>query len=391
MRATVAALPRRLSTPPRFAGAALVVALLAAVPATARAQTRVPTDGQRPAWLGVGYQLRWLEHGDECRPEVVVSSVIHGSPAERAGLRAGDAIVALDGQPLGAFAIQRMAAGLAAGDSVRLRLARGTTVREVTAVAERRPARVVVAPGPAEIEDRGAPVIELRGDSLVATNVEPERSWNGPFPPGYWVDYGGGRAEFRRLSSWALTPLDDRVVNLVQCARTARLRAEALPLPSPPAAIHARAESLRVALARRALEPHSAPPGPDNFRYLPAPLPPAAEAGEPAPPPALFFSVEEHVAVGMRAVAGAELTTLEPELADYFPGAGDGLLVLRVAPGSPAEAAGLRPGDVITGGNGRNVASVDALRSLLSRRNGDTVTLRVVRHGQAQTVTIRRR
>lgn len=388
--------PRTLLRP-RARRAAVLAGLLMAVslPATrAGAQTwQTAPDRQRPGWLGIGYELRWIERGDACRPEVLVSSVVRGSPAQRAGLRAGDALLALDGDRLGAFALQRLSGRLVAGDSIRIRFVRGGAQREVTAVADLRPERVAIAPPSPLVVERTAPVIEIRGDSLVATNVEPERAWNGPLPPGYWVAHGDGRTEFRRLSSWSLTPLDDRVVNLVQCARTARLQAQVAAMPAPPALIHARAESLRIAFTRRALEAGVASPDPGAvFRFLP---PPPAGAAPPAPgvpdaPRALVFSVEEHLAAGMRAVAGAELTTLESELADYFPGASEGLLVLRVAPGSPAATAGLRPGDVITAGNGRPVQDVAGLRSLLSVGQDDAVTLRVVRHGKAHTVTIPR-
>ena len=52
-----------------------------------------------------------------------------------------------------------------------------------------------------------------------------------------------------------------------------------------------------------------------------------------APPMAAVF-------VGQHAIAGVEFTELDPQLAEYFQGATSGLLVLRVAPGSP----GARPG-----------------------------------------------
>jgi S1-C subfamily serine protease len=72
----------------------------------------------------------------------------------------------------------------------------------------------------------------------------------------------------------------------------------------------------------------------------------------------------------------------------------EGVLILRVDPGTPAEAAGLRParitadgrldpGDVIIGLAGSEVESVENLRALLDlHRVGDSVSLTVLREGE---------
>ncbi len=56
---------------------------------------------QRPGWLGFGYlnQTR-VERGKVIRSWFVVRHVLPGSPAERAGLRVGDLITAIDGRAL---------------------------------------------------------------------------------------------------------------------------------------------------------------------------------------------------------------------------------------------------------------------------------------------------
>lgn len=84
--------------------------------------------------------------------------------------------------------------------------------------------------------------------------------------------------------------------------------------------------------------------------------------------------------VGLRAVAGAEYTELTPPLARYFQGADEGLLVLRVAPGTPAARAGLEPGDVVTRAGTRAVRSIDDLRDAIARTHPSPVELEVVRH-----------
>lgn len=61
---------------------------------------------------------------------------------------------------------------------------------------------------------------------------------------------------------------------------------------------------------------------------------------------------------------------------------GAGVAVGGVSPGSPAEAAGLRPGDRITHWNGRPLADIDAWIDALARQApGDVVILGVLRDG----------
>jgi S1-C subfamily serine protease len=66
-----------------------------------------------------------------------------------------------------------------------------------------------------------------------------------------------------------------------------------------------------------------------------------------------------------------------------------GALVVEVTPGSPADIAGIKPGDVITEVEGDKV---DAKRTLALRMipyiQGDTITLSVVRGGQKLSITV---
>ena len=67
----------------------------------------------------------------------------------------------------------------------------------------------------------------------------------------------------------------------------------------------------------------------------------------------------------------------------------DGLLVRDVAAGSPAEAAGLRRGDLIVGAGGTAVADTDDLAAVLDALEGDSVTLSIVRGVEETTVEVR--
>lgn len=89
------------------------------------------------------------------------------------------------------------------------------------------------------------------------------------------------------------------------------------------------------------------------------------------------------------AYLGARIETLGPELADYFAVEPDqGVLVVEVAPDSPAAKAGLKPGDVIVALNSDPVANPRALLAQLDERKpGDQVTIGVLRHGKSVSLT----
>lgn len=317
----------------------------------------------RPGWLGLSYDVRWVQHDSGCLPRVVVESVVDGAPADRAGLREGDRIIAVDGRDVARDALPFAGRMLRPGDSVRLRIVRPPATREILAVADLRPARpplTVVRPGDG-FSASEAPVITVEGDSIVARNVDVPHLWSGR---GYWLAGGDGRAEYRRLDRFAGSGVDRRVSELLGCVAQSRLTAPAKVAPAPEQ-LHRRADSLRVVIARRAMA-RDVPGRVQVYAYS------TADGTD-----------------GPRTVAGAELTSMEPDLAEYFRGVRDGVLVLRVASGTPAARAGLRPGDVITEAGGRRLDSPAALRALLSRPDPATVELRVVRHGRSRLITLR--
>ena len=67
-----------------------------------------------------------------------------------------------------------------------------------------------------------------------------------------------------------------------------------------------------------------------------------------------------------------------------------GLEVVEVVPGSPAQQAGIRPGDIIVGGDGQPLRDVTDLQRLLTGdRVGGSFELTVVRSGAVTTVATR--
>lgn len=78
---------------------------------------------------------------------------------------------------------------------------------------------------------------------------------------------------------------------------------------------------------------------------------------------------------------GVSLEQLNPELSKYFGVTdGRGLLVARVNPGSPAEKAGIRVGDVIVAADGRRVETLEALTDQIQKKKkGEKISLEIVR------------
>ena len=91
-----------------------------------------------------------------------------------------------------------------------------------------------------------------------------------------------------------------------------------------------------------------------------------------------------------RAYLGVVTQTLTPDIrARLGLAAASGALVFEVEPGSPADAADIRPGDVITALGGERVASSDALGTAVRRhRPGERVEVTVVRGTTSRTAAV---
>jgi S1-C subfamily serine protease len=129
--------------------------------------------------------------GGEATPGAEILAVSPGSPADEAGLQAGDVIVAWNGEPLAASgnnprrtpteAASELVArsrALDAGDTVTLRYLRGNQELEVTLVAR-------------EIEFTPKTLAELVGQPDVAFRIDPSLAWQSAQPwflPRGWLD-----------------------------------------------------------------------------------------------------------------------------------------------------------------------------------------------------------
>lgn len=368
----------------------VLAATLLALAAPAGAQQPAPTRTAAPAWIGVSYDLRWVQDARGCVSQMVVESVIPGSPAARAGVRAGDAVVAIDDDRSPAARLPVLTGRLAPGDSVRLLIDRSGTARRMTVVADRRPDRPIATagqPGPRAYITAG-PVVQVRGDTMIASNLAAWSDGPAARSRGYWLADGDGRLTFRRLPGRPASELDQRAAALLACADTA---GRALPLSGARVEvgrIQERAESLRMVITGRAMEHrdgenrtitiHELVPGTRAVGVRPAPLQP------------LVLRPEEAMIATLRGIAGAEVFTLDPELGEYFRGADRGVLVLRVTPGTPAERSGLRPGDVITAAAGRAITAPADLRAMLAAPGSGALELTIVRQGRRRSVSLPR-
>jgi membrane-associated protease RseP (regulator of RpoE activity) len=90
-----------------------------------------------------------------------------------------------------------------------------------------------------------------------------------------------------------------------------------------------------------------------------------------------------------RGYLGVALTDLTPELRGHFGVPEEtGVMVARVEPGSPAEKAGIRVGDILTRVDGNAIkSSWDLTGKIRGLDDGQQIPIEVWRNGKAQNVT----
>ncbi len=118
-----------------------------------------------------------------------------------------------------------------------------------------------------------------------------------------------------------------------------------------------------------------------------------ARGASPAPQVAAAWPPEQQAPVILwqdnEGVAGARVETVSEGLGKAL-GVDEGVLVVRVRPGTPAYRAGLRDGDVIVRAGGQRVATVLALRGILSAGEGEEgVKLLIRRDRKERDLTLR--
>ncbi len=353
--------------------AGLVVAALSLIASTAHAQEPTPEATVRISSPDGTYQVLpdqprarlglFLDPGcavpdtdGVCTNPPIVVSVVENGPADRAGVRQRDTLIALDGSRLSSLEGQRALQSLESGRSVLLTVSGPEGRRDIAVMPElRAPARVMKfewrSPdegGESEqvmmyrfpaVESIGE--LELSLDSIVGEDRERAFVMFGPDSEGELrVEIVGTEPGIYRSRVVAGTPDTTLTMGYVVESRELVQRLEAV-----------RSRTLQTARIQLDSLLHSQS---GNIEFMIAPN---------------------------RRVAGAEFLALTPELAENFAGVQEGLLVLRVIPNTPAGVLGLRGGDVVVEADGDPARSIESFRARILHAGTESVVVKWIRKG----------
>lgn len=363
---------------PRWARGLVITALacgIAAMPAAAQ-QGRIEI--AKRGWLGFSYDPMFSMG---LRGGLVILEVSDGSPAERAGIQPGDALLEVNGINATPQLVMSLGSSLAPGDTVRLRLRREGRDRALTLEAAERSVRYIPGGDAAGIIAFSPDTLRRRlriltdslrvyADTFRMPNVY--FRWHGDDGEGY-------RAYWRAPDSTRVSWDGSRIGHVIGPRDIyGRVSADSIWREVAPGI---RMMRLRTDSLFRSIETDTA------WRRF------AVEFDSLARNHFAPFEAGAWPGVatlGLRAVAGAELTDLTPGLARAFK-ARTGVLVLRVPEDTPARRAGLAEADVIVRVNGAGVESVGELRRIVSRAHtaSEPVRLEVLRTGKRVMVVLR--
>lgn len=372
--------PRR-SALPALAAAALVVA--APGPGAGRLDAQIPEPAAvapAPAgWLGVSVQMNGTVDARGGRHSLVhITDVRPGGPAERAGLQAGDVLLSINGRsPASGFV--EMVGDLEPGDPVTVLVRRDGEERRFRFRAGSRPTEM---PGPVTY------TVLLEADTLAEQMYRAMDSLRAR------IALGEGPAGLSTVRLTRRVGETDSVVTVLRrpvgVAGPREIR-----LPAVPGLSGEPTEGAWVASPE--------PSRPFRLLFLPSDSPRvapgvAAVAGGPTEVRQWTGQDGREVEVTLRPLApytlgrnraaGAEIVELKPELAEYF-AVERGVLVVDVAPGTPAALAGMQPGDVLVRIGSVGVGSVGDVRASLTQPQ-DSLPVVLVRKGRRLEVVLRR-
>ncbi len=324
---------RRLGNAPRRGIGAALLALTALCPIARGDDT--PATG-RGAWLGVSTRAvtqAWRDGRSSSTSGVTVIEVTPGGPADQAGIVPGDVLVKIDSRTL------KSQADLAAAEG---------------AMEPGRPVEVVLARG--------------GGRTIMTFSMEPGQV------PGTGAPAGASAAVGTSAAAGASAAVGTSAA--VGASAAAGTDVEA----GTGVAVGASATAVAGA------EPM--PPLPDQSPITitePVPVPPLATSATAAPlatvPPA-----ETDIRANGAAGLGVRCENLSLDLATAVGSKpGQGVLVLGVTTGSPADRATIRPGDVISFAGGQPVVDVDGLDRIIATATSP-LSITAVRKGTSRVV-----
>lgn len=292
---------------------------------------------------------------------VRVTGVLPGSPADSADVELGDIVTAINGDTITAETITDVLDDYDAGETITLTLERDGAPLELEVILSERPATMIQVEPPIvrrtflgvqlEDTDEGALVVSVVEDSPASA--------------------AGLQAED------VITAVNETNVT------TARDLIEALSTLNPGDTVtltFQRGEETQTADATLA-EP---PP-------IPVEIPPVEMPGNPGEMmpmnPGQMVPINPALIFGNGRLGVGVVNLTAENAAEYNVEATSGALVQEVSADSPAEAAGLQTGDIVTAVNEEPVDEERTLRDrLFAYEPGDTVSLTVTRAGEMLTV-----
>lgn len=450
-----------------------ILLALAACPMGSAAQEGAWSFQTNRGYIGISvtYTTAWVE-GDETTV-AIIDEVVDGSPADAAGVLAGDTLTHLDGQPISREILATITRTIEVGDLVRLTISRDGRPREILVEAASQPShRLILTPDAGQVvvhleSVRGAilqnldslrlSIAGLKVDSsgdfsirILQPSSEPRgedtwldltyRIW-GPgsdstivttpdfpvFEPELSVPFaavvatsretqalreqlkevGGRITEARRQmlarerEIQASTRQGSVEEAIRQDARMQEIREQEAVLVEERNRLNQQLESVSESLMQRQFAEIQARQQEAMARAREATREEASRRSEADREATIRARERErvlqeeyerlrplnYIIAGQSFVAGAQLQTLNADLASYFH-VDQGVLVTEVLEGTPAEEAGLMAGDVITQVGGERVSSLNDLRfgiGYLER----PLRLRVVRKGSPMEIVIR--
>jgi membrane-associated protease RseP (regulator of RpoE activity) len=356
-------------------GAAIIVT--AVLPARAAAQVYITQTAPR-GWLGITYDESIVIHGNQRSGALTITEVAKGSPAERAGLQAGDTVSRVNGFRATTEVLRSMGASVEPGDTVHMVVRRGGRDREIDIEVAKRPPQTFV---------QGRPGAERA--RIYTYDPDSVRGMMKLFVDSMYAGLDTSRMRIFRFDTAGFMRLNGDSMFMGSLPMTAfryGMFGDSLPFRSRafmdsmfnlPRGVWMDSMFSRLPTFHDSL-----------FSALPrngAMLPPQL-FDEVRTPDIVFRSF----ARGASAFAGADLTDMNPDLGEYF-GTKNGVLVLAVPDGTPAARAGLEAGDIVTKVDGAAVSSVVELRRTVEKaRRGAPIKLEIVRHQKSRTVELKR-
>ena len=387
------------------------VGALILMPASVLAQRADARVGQAsPGWIGISIDVRTQTSSDGVRATVVITDVNERSPARAAGLRAGDVLLRInDIRDVRGFENVASRLHLDPGDPVHIVYVRDGRRRQINLTAGDRSRPVstpvytfrfqpdsMVEAAFRTINSLRVRLVQARGRNVPLVDPAPvpdpaisriraREVLEVQAPFAFFVFPGEQHDSLQRemdeLNSAfreVTARQKERLRDLMRISGTLRGNEDDLQLVQ----IRGTLEDLtrRSLRLRKAMEEATVVNAGNRYTM-------SFSRGREREPRAEFRPLAPYL-LGQNRAVGAEMIDLRSELAAYFQVDG-GVLVTDVPNKTPAAAAGIKPGDVITRIDDVAVRSVQGLRLALSRAEA-TIPLTLVRQGTTMTVLLRR-